>query len=137
VVGEPGGPHIVGRHRSYPIEIVAARTAVGAGHSAPIAPVPVLHQRLGVLAATIVVITHSPYIVGRYGCDTGEVAVRAGGVRAGHDAPTAPVPVLHQCSAAIFAHGPYIVGRYSVYPIEIAVVLVRARAGHDAPTAAV
>src|SRR5207244_1982807 len=72
------GPDIAGRYGCYPIEMVVQGANIGAGHDAPIAPVPVLYQRLISHAANVVIIAHSPDIVGRYGCYCLEVPVDAG-----------------------------------------------------------
>src|SRR5437899_2436017 len=96
------GPHIVCRYSRCPREIVVARTGVGAGHDAPPAAIPVLHQRL-VRAAAVGVVARRPQVAVRCGHYTLKFAGKAR-TRAGHDAPTAAVPVLYQRSTFMFAH---------------------------------
>src|SRR5438128_2268695 len=73
-----------------------------------------LHKRLiGAVGCTIIVITGSPHIVGRCHRCLLPAAGGAGQVGTGHDAPTAPVPVLYQRLVAfdtgIISHSPHIV----------------------------
>src|SRR5438067_2360156 len=74
------------------MELPIRHQQVGTRYDAPTAAVPVLDQRPDDPA--IVIVTHSPDIVGRYSSYRLEPVARRDGVGAGYDAPTAAVPVL-------------------------------------------
>src|SRR5438876_565668 len=107
--------------------MVAARADTGAGHDAPTAAVPMLLQGLVSAVTGVAIVTHGPHIVGRHRRHSIEIVAMRAGAGAGHDAPTAAVPMLHQrlvTAAAAFAivtHGPHIVGRYRRHPTEVVI----------------
>src|SRR5438477_231549 len=81
------GPGIVSRYGRYPVECVVACARVRAGNYAPIAAIPVRYKCLIMAGVAIIVTTHGPHIVGRYGRYSAEAAVWGAGVGAGHNAP--------------------------------------------------
>src|SRR5205814_46969 len=129
--------HIVWSRCGNSVKGVAARALVGAWHDAPLAAIPILHQRL-VLESTAagVIGPDSPHVIWScYGYSVEYVFVRAL-IGARHDAPCAAVPpLLEPSTASRVLASPHIVwSRYRYAVQDVVRPLVRAR--HDRPVVA-
>src|SRR5438105_13948978 len=89
------GPDIGTRHDGHAVEIGAERPGVGAGHDRPDRAVPVLDEGLLHVAA-VGLVADGPDVVGRRSRDAAQLVTVDAGAGAGHDGPSAPVPVLDQ-----------------------------------------
>jgi hypothetical protein len=125
-------------------------TRIRAGHDAPLAPVPVQHQReLLIRSVGSKVRAECPNIVRRYRSDSlKQIGLEFSfwpNIRAGDNRPTSPVPVLDErqgwaCGIHIFrvvAHGPDVVRRQRSHTLKNVESQTWARTWNRAPRLAI